>query len=181
MDEQLEFMKQVARRLRSAGLDYMMTGSMALAIYATPRMTRDIDVVLECTSEDIDTLVDLFVTDCYIDRGAVAEAVEQKGMFNIIHNEWIIKGDFIVRKDDAYRRQEFERRLEFDVDGVPLSVVAPEDLVLSKLLWARETESELQRRDVKEILSANVKLDRAYLTMWADRLGVDSLLREIEK
>ena len=180
MDEQLEFVKQVSERLRSAGFQYMMTGSMAMAIYATPRMTRDVDFVLECASSDIDKLVALFASDCYVDRGAVAEAIEHKGVFNIIHNEWIIKGDFIVRKDDSYRRREFERRREFDIEGVLLTVVAPEDLILSKLVWAKETESELQRRDVKEILSAGVKLDRAYLAVWADRLEVRTLLEDIE-
>ena len=46
MNEQLEFVKQIASRLDSAGIAYMLTGSMALAIYAVPRMTRDIDLVI---------------------------------------------------------------------------------------------------------------------------------------
>ncbi len=45
VDEQLEFVKQIASRLASAEINYMMTGSMAMAVYATPRMTRDIDDV----------------------------------------------------------------------------------------------------------------------------------------
>jgi hypothetical protein len=47
MDEQLEFVKQIAERLATAGIEYMMTGSMAMAIYASPRMTRDVDVVVD--------------------------------------------------------------------------------------------------------------------------------------
>jgi len=104
MDEQLEFVRQIATRLGSAGIDYMVTGSIAMAVYATPRMTRDVDVVLDCTTRDVDTLVDLFSHDCYVERSAVAEAIEMKSMFNIIHNEWIIKGDFIIRKDEPYRQ-----------------------------------------------------------------------------
>ena len=42
VDEQLEFAKQIASRLTSAGIPYMMTGSMAMAVYAPPRMTRDV-------------------------------------------------------------------------------------------------------------------------------------------
>ncbi len=180
MDEQLEFVRQIARRLRSVGLDYMMTGSMAMAVYATPRMTRDVDLVLECTVDDVETIVELFSPDCYVDRGAVAEAVASQSMFNIIHNEWIIKGDFIVRKDEPYRQAEFVRRRQIDVDGTPVTVTAPEDLVLSKLVWARETGSELQQRDVHAILGAGLEMDGDYLRMWAERLGVGQLLTEIQ-
>ena len=84
MDEQLEFTKQIAVRLASVGIDYMLTGSMAMAVYATPRMTRDIDLVIAVARRDVDSLVRLFETDCYIDRGAVAEAIDGTGMFNII-------------------------------------------------------------------------------------------------
>ncbi|MCD5416109.1 hypothetical protein LR032_03265 [Candidatus Bipolaricaulota bacterium] len=52
MNEQLEFIKQIAERLDAADIRYMLTGSMAMAIYAVPRMTRDIDLVIECHLED---------------------------------------------------------------------------------------------------------------------------------
>lgn len=180
MDEQLEFVRLIAERLQSAGLDYMMTGSMAMAVYTTPRMTRDVDVVVECADRDVDTLVELFAPDCYIDGTAVPEAISSRGMFSIIHSEWIIKGDFIVRKDDPYHRTGFARRREIDVSGTTLSVVAPEDLILAKLKWAQQSGSELQRRDVNEMLGATATLDREYLNDWAERLEVRDLLEEIE-
>ena len=181
MDEQLEFAKQIASRLTTAGIDYMLTGSMAMAVYATPRMTRDIDLVIAVGRGDVDTLVRLFETDCYIDRTAVVEAIEGAGMFNIIHNEWIIKADFIVRKQSPYRQIEFERRRQIDVQGTPLFIVAPEDLIISKLQWARDTESELQRRDVRDLIATATYLDWDYLEEWSAQVGVDSLLHEVRK
>ena len=56
--------------------------------------------------------------------------------------------------------------------------MAPEDLILSKLEWAQQTESELQRRDVQEIVSASTDLDWSYLEKWSTHLGIDVLLRE---
>lgn len=178
VDEQLEFAKQIASRLTSAGIPYMMTGSMAMAVYATPRMTRDIDIVIECGPEHVDTLVRLFETDCYIAADAVLEATQTQGMFNVIHNDWIIKADFIVRKDHPYRSVEFERRREIDVDGTTIVVVAPEDLILSKLDWARETGSELQERDVRAILAGVEDLDWDHLETWATRLGLSNMLEQ---
>jgi hypothetical protein len=58
-------------------------------------------------------------------------------MFNLIHDEYVIKIDFVVRKDTPYRRQEFSRRKKVAVDNQDLYVVSPEDLILSKLDWAK--------------------------------------------
>jgi hypothetical protein len=60
-------------------------------------------------------------------------------------------------------------------------VVAPEDLILSKLKWSQETGSELQRRDAREILDAGTVLDWPYLEKWAQRLDVGDLLRDIRR
>ncbi|MBU1105399.1 MAG: hypothetical protein KKB51_01930 [Candidatus Riflebacteria bacterium] len=85
MNEQIEFVKEIARRLDSAGIEYMFTGSIAMVFYA----------------------IDLFATDCYIDPASVKRAVECSGMFNIISNKLILKADFIVRKSEEYRRSSF--------------------------------------------------------------------------
>lgn len=178
MNEQLEFVKLVTGRLDSAGVPYMLTGSMAMAFYAEPRMTRDLDLVVACHGADADKLTQLFAQDCYVSAEAVREATAHRGTFNIIHQEWITKADFIVRKDDEYRRTEFERRRSFDLDGFPIYVAAPEDLILSKLLWARESRSEFQLRDVRSIVHAVAELDQDYLQRWAEHLEVAGLLSE---
>ncbi len=99
-------------------------------------------------------------------------------MFNIIHNDWIVKADFVVRKDEAYRVTEFSRRRTIEIDGLPVVFVAPEDLILSKLWWARESGSELQERDVRDLLDAVEDLDLDYLRRWAADLNiVDNLER----
>lgn len=58
----------------------------------------------------------------------------------------MIKVDFLVRKDSEYRGEEFARRRRVEVDGQPLWIVTPEDLVISKLDWARDSYSESPAR-----------------------------------
>ena len=176
MNEELELIKEVASLLEQAGIGYMMTGSMAMAVYATPRMTRDIDMVIQVTHEDIEKIVELFQNDFYIDETSVRQAVDNRGMFNIIHNESVIKIDFIVRKDEEYRLEEFARRQTVEIEGQPISVVAPEDLILSKLVWARQSDSELQLGDVRQMLTALNDIDDDYLKNWSEKLGVAELL-----
>ncbi|MCX7011730.1 MAG: nucleotidyl transferase AbiEii/AbiGii toxin family protein [Candidatus Sumerlaeota bacterium] len=176
VDEQLEFVKEIAIRLESENVPYMLTGSMAMAVYSIPRMTRDIDIVVDCYPEDAERLAELFRADCYVDVESVREAAAERGMFNIIHKEWIIKADFIIRKDEPYRKLELERRRRVDIDGVSICVVAPEDLILSKLRWARDSESELQQRDARQLVQSAVGLDWPYLETWARWLSVGDLL-----
>ena len=179
MDEQLEFVKLIASRLDTAGIPYMLTGSMAMTIYSLPRMTRDIDMVIEVQPVDVEKIVRLFSVDCYIDRGAVKEAVRTKGMFNIIHNNWVIKADFIIRKNDIYRREEFERRKKINIEDRAISVVTTEDLILSKLVWAQQSQSDLQLRDVRQIIVSTTELDRTYMQKWAVMLGIDGILKKV--
>lgn len=181
VSEELEVLKSVAQRLDTAGIPYMVTGSMALNYYAVPRMTRDIDLVVELFPGDTQRLCDIFQDDFYIDQEAVRQAVEEKGMFNIIHYALVIKVDFVVRKHSEYRYGEFSRRRRVSVEGHDLFMVAPEDLIISKLDWSRETRSEVQLADVRNLLACVQGLDRDYLARWISHLGLDSLYREVSR
>jgi len=85
----------------------------------------------------------------------------------------------IVRKDSAYRQVEFARRKSVDLGGVRTWMVSREDLILSKLLWARDAKSELQMRDVQALLEDSV--DQAYLNEWVLKLAVDQMLAAVQR
>jgi len=178
MNEELELLKTVASRLASAGIEYMITGSMALTLYSTPRMTRDIDIIIQVSPRDAERMMGLFQDDFYIDEPSMRKAILDKGMFNIIHNDSVIKVDFIIRKDEEYRRSEFFRRRRFDIGGAWISVVAPEDLILSKLVWLKISDSELQFKDVRQLLTTATDLDHEYLSKWSKPLGVEDHLKK---
>jgi hypothetical protein len=167
---ELELLGIVAERLQCAGIEYMLTGSFALAFYATPRMTRDIDLVVALSAEKVEALALAFAPDFYIDADDARAAVRDQRMFNLMHLESGIKVDMIVRKSDAYRETEFARRRSIRVGNHDFWIVSREDLILSKLLWARDGGSELQIRDVRAL--AQEEVDRDYLRRWAPRLGV---------
>lgn len=177
MTEELDVLQIVSRRLESAGIPYMITGSIAANYYAVPRMTRDIDLVVELSAADADRVCALFEDDFYVEREAVRRAIADRTSFNIIHTAMVVKVDFIVRKDSEYRREEFRRRRRVIIDDMAIFIVTPEDLIISKLDWARDTRSEVQLADVRNLLAAP-GLDREYLTRWTTRLGLDALLQE---
>lgn len=181
MSEELEVLKIVTGRLNEAQVPYMLTGSIAANFYAVPRLTRDIDIVVELRTVDVEKVFSLFAGDFYIDKGMIWEAITQQRMFNIIHEKAIVKVDLIIKKDDQYQRQAFARRRKVDIEGIEMFIIAPEDLILSKLLWAKQNLSELQLADVRNLLSSLTELDHVYLSRWAKELAVEDLYREAAK
>lgn len=171
---ELEVLKDVGTRLEQAGFEYMLTGSVAMNYYAQPRMTRDIDIVVALTPEDAGRIRQTFEPDYYVPGDELELAVAGAGMFNVLHLESVVKVDFIVRKNTPYRHNEFSRRIAVDLPGFRTWVVGKEDLVLSKLAWARESRSEFQLRDVRNLLATGADVD--YLRRWAGVLEVADLL-----
>ena len=110
MNEQTEALFAVVERLDAAAVPYMISGSTAMNFYARPRMTRDIDIVVELLAASAGRLVDALSGDFYVDDEIVEEAVAGRSMFNVIHNDSMVKIDFIVRKDEPYRETEFRCR-----------------------------------------------------------------------
>jgi hypothetical protein len=139
-------------------------------------MTRDIDLVVSLNETQTDEFVRLFEKEYYFDRQSVAQAISQRRMFNLIHNDAVIKLDFVVLKADAYRQEEFARRKQINLADFETWIVSREDLILSKLFWAKDSKSEMQLSDVRNLLSGDC--DMEYLRSRARTLGVDDLLEE---
>lgn len=176
MSEELDVLRDAVARLERSGIPYMLTGSVALSYYAEPRMTRDVDVVVELQGRDAKWVAAQFSPDYYVAEADVETAIATGGMFNVLHLDKVVKVDFIVRKDTPYRRHEFSRRQRVRLPGFEVWIVSREDLILSKLAWARDSGSELQMRDVRSLLVSGA--DRTYLEHWAAELSVADLLRE---
>ena len=128
MSEELEVLKIVTRRLNEAEIPYMISGSIAANYYTVPRMTRDIDIVIELEQGDIDKFVGLFEKDFYLNRETVTNEVSHQGMFNLIHNRYVVKIDFIINKSSAYQQAAFSRRKQVLIEQSPMWFVSAEDL-----------------------------------------------------
>lgn len=111
MSEELAVLKDIAQRLTLADVPYMITGSMAMSLYARPRMTRDIDIVIVFSEDEVDGLVTALDDAYYIDRDSARQAIHRPPhMFSVIHEQFIMKVDLILRRETEYARTAFERR-----------------------------------------------------------------------
>lgn len=170
MQTELDILRDVSQRFERARIAYMLTGSMAMNYYAEPRMTRDIDIVVELNSVPVERIVGMFSPDYYISPEAVSQSIRSQSLFNLIHQESVIKVDCVIRKDLPYRRTEFDRRVQVQVDDFHTWIVTKEDLIISKLHWAKDSHSERQLQDVRNLLRTGC--DRDYISRWTQELGL---------
>jgi hypothetical protein len=134
MLNELDIVRDASQRLERGGLEYMLTGSMAMNYYAQPRMTRDIDIVVALGPQHADTIMQLFASDYYVAREAVSSSIERESIFNLIHQASVIKVDCIVRKSSPYRIIEFGRRSRITIEDFSTCIVSKEDLFLQTLV-----------------------------------------------
>ncbi len=171
--------RDVCERLDRAGLQYMLTGSMALCYFAEPRFTRDIDIVIDLEPGDSKAFVRLFSPDYYLDEDAVRNAIQNRGMFNALHVKEAFKIDFIVRKKTIFHHTHFTRRKQVSFNGISTWIISKEDLILSKLVWAKESHSETQLRDIKNLLTTGY--DQAYVAKWVGTLALEGILTRAQR
>src|SRR6266566_6823349 len=107
---EIDIVRDISRRFEQINIPYMLTGSMAMNYYAQPRMTRDIDVVIAISPDDVGRVAALFRPDYYVSEENIRESIAHESIFNLIHQESVIKVDCIIRKNSEYRRMEFGRR-----------------------------------------------------------------------
>lgn len=178
--EQNDVLGDFTKRLDKIGIEYMLTGSMALVHYAISRATVDIDIVVNILSENIDKFFAEFESDYYIPLESAKNAVRQKRMFNLLNNQTLWKIDCVILKENEFDTNAFSRRQKVNYAGeFDVWIISKEDLILSKLNWAKKTKSERQMLDVASIIRNG--FDEEYVETWARKLGVDELLRECFK
>jgi len=175
--EQLEVLRDFTERLETLSISYMLTGSIAMAYYALPRMTADIDIVIETNLEQCDHIIKFFEPEYYIPHGSMRSAISYKTIFNMLHENTLVKIDWIVRKSDDYQINAFNRRSRVEFANFDIWIISHEDLILAKLDWARKNDSEMQLRDVANLLRG--KIDLEYLKFWAPKINVQETLNKM--
>jgi ABC-type anion transport system duplicated permease subunit len=169
-----EVFQRISSALDQAGIGYMLSGSFASAHYGAPRSTQDIDLVIEATPTQLrEFLKALPSSQYYADLDAALEAYNRQSMFNVIDLATGWKIDLIIRKSRAFSLEEFRRRQRVSLHDVSLLVASAEDVVISKLEWAKFAQSRRQIEDAAAILRVRwAALDHSYLAKWIDELDL---------
>lgn len=173
--EQPELLRYAFDALERQGVPYMLVGSLASMLYGEPRMTRDIDFVVDLPVSRAEALCAEFPSpEFYVSLPAARQAAAQGGQFNVIHPSSGNKIDLMIARRDAWGRTQLARRLRKEVlQGTTGFVASPEDVILAKLWYYQDGGSDKHLRDIAAMLQiSGTEIDRNYIEEWAAQLGL---------
>ena len=175
----IEALKDFVQRLDELGIQYMITGSFAINAFAVGRLTCDIDAVIEISSGDAERVESKFLPDYYIDEISIRNAIQRGSMFNVLNLSNGVKIDFIIKKATGSEADKFRRRRRSEIDGISFWVISKEDLILSKLEWAKDSLSETQFLDIRSLVESGIHNE--IFSQRISRLGLDNVWAEFGK
>jgi hypothetical protein len=152
--------------MQTARIPHAFGGAIALAYYATPRATIDIDVNVFVGSERADEVL-LAFEKLGAEEPSPSEAtrLRRDGQARI---RWGSTPIDLFFSYDEFHDACMERRRAFPFgEGETIHVLSPEDLIVFKAIFDRAKD----RRDIAELVfTMGDELDRAWIESWLDRI-----------
>ena len=155
-------------RLNQLSIPYMITGAVAGIIYGEPRLTNDIDLVIDLKNEDIERFADSFpIEEFYCPPQEVLKlevSRSLRGHFNLIHHETGFKADIYTSGRDELHHWGLNNRNSVNINNDEFWLAPVEYVILRKLEYYREGQSEKHLRDISGILAvSSEKIDYNFL------------------
>ncbi len=172
---------EIAHLFEQLGIPYYLAGSLASSIHGVPRATRDIDVVADISTAQVDPCCRALGDDFYVDRETVARAVLHRGHFNVVQLDSMLKVYVFLPVDRVRFAQELRRSRVTGAGTDALRVASAEDTILAKLDWFRlgGEVSDRQWSDVVGVIRIQQEtLDLGYLNAQAIARGLERLLEK---
>jgi hypothetical protein len=135
----------------------MITGAVASIIYGEPRLTNDIDLVISMGTNDVENFADAFPIEAFYCPPQEVIRLEitrpQRGHFNLIHHATGFKADIYASGRDELDDWGLKNKNMTTVEGEKFWLAPIEYVILRKLEYYREGESEKHLRDISSILA----------------------------
>ena len=132
------------------GIRYMVTGAAASIVYGEPRLTHDVDVVMDLTPSEVEPFLNSFPLEKFYCPPSEVILVEiarfQRGHFNLIHHETGFKADIYTIGRDKLNHWGLDKRKPIKIEGDELWLAPVEYVILRKLEYYREGQSEKHLR-----------------------------------
>ena len=174
--------RRVIDALNRAGIPHMLVGAFSRNAYAPPRSTNDADIVVSLAGHSLRTVADILGADFALESQAGFEANTGTLRDTIVHTDAQFSVELFHLSRDAHDQERFDRRRVTSFDGEPTCIPTPEDVIITKLRWARRKDLD----DVRDILGfvEPASLDWDYVRRWVGvhgtRSALDTLRSEAE-
>lgn len=184
--DQEQLLKAITTLLQKARIPYMITGALSVIFYGRPRASHDIDFIIEAEEKNVGSLIKTFLSlphkEFIIDPTLIKDAVIHKNMFNLLHLPTMLKLDFFLLKNEEFDKSRFQRKKTLNIFGKSMTFASPEDTILIKLLWYKDTKIEKHLVDAAFVYQIQEKnLDKSYLNSWAKKQKTTKFLKKLRE
>lgn len=180
-----KFISQISSALEKLKIPYIITGGIAVSVWGRPRHTADVDIVVEIdrieAMQNLISAIKKGLPKTYPDSEMAVNAFKRKSEFNIIESEYGLKADFFISDQTEYKKMAMKRGKLKKIGGKMIRFISAEDLILSKLLWFKESRSTRQLEDVASVMDIQKKLDMVYIKKWVEKLKLQDEWRRLKE
>lgn len=158
---------------------FHLTGGLTSVLYGEPRMTQDIDMVVDnqAMAAQLESfLASLDESDFMFDVLSIRQAVSRRGMFQLLDSIEALKLDVYPR--ELISGELARSQLVEVFEGMRLPVASRADAAVSKLVWISKG-SHKNRRDLRHIYRTGLHEDCKLIRELAKQLGLEALLDEV--
>jgi len=173
-----ELFRIFVSRLNRLNVRYMITGAVAGIMYGEPRLTHDVDLVIELHPDDAERFCEMFSLEEFycppLEIIRIEVSRRHRGHFNLIHHETGFKADVYTAGADELHAWAFQNRQLIYLSGEEFWFAPIEYVIIRKLEYYREGGSEKHLRDIAGILtvsSEQIKFDTLQMLIRKRLLG----------
>lgn len=175
----LELHELLLRPLNAVGVRYMVTGGLAAIVYGEPRLTNDVDIVVQVAPGDAPRFREAYGTsEYYVPPVEVIEEEARRsafGHFNVLHLASALRADIYCAGEDALAAWAFDRRRPLVIGDDTIWLAPMEYVILQKLRYHRESGADRHLRDIVAMRRISGDLiDAQALDTWMARLGLQA-------
>ena len=180
IQDSTELAAQLHRIFAAVGVPYYVTGGTAAITYGEPRTTRDLDVVISVPRNALTPLVKALEAAGFYVPGVDDAVAGRMRTLQVTQMATISRADLVLADDNEYERLKFQRRRLIPwPDGSEVYLISPEDVVVNKLRWGQQSQSEKQWRDVLGVLKTQQEsLDYEYMHRWVPEFNLAAALEQ---
>jgi predicted nucleotidyltransferase len=156
-----KLLKKIAVGLNEQNIPYMIIGGQAVLLYGEPRLTRDIDITLGLSTENLDLILSIASKIGLTPLVDPQSFVQETMVLPCQDNDTTIRVDFIF-SFTPYEQQAIQRARKVKLGDTDIAFASPEDIIIHKIIAGRPRDLE----DVKSILLKNPEIDMRYIRRW---------------
>ena len=168
--------------LNERDLPYMLVGSLATNFYCVPRSTEDGDVVVGSNLLQIAREISRSGSRIRFDPQLSFESVTATRKVVLRTEGHNFEVELFELSADEHDQARFARRVQVETFDRKVCIASLEDMIITKLRWARDAGREKDISDARNLIGVQVDVvDWPYVQSWCDRHGTREFLERLKQ